>query len=104
MRLRTKFLFLFLGSGLFLLLEALAAAWSLSYVGGDVDNLQAYTQTDDMCGQLKAELAQVPDLDVKVMTDMIWAAERDGRFVYAVHPWGVSTIDRADSSNVPRTS
>lgn len=63
MRLRTKFLFLFLASGLFLLLEGLAAVWSLRVVGRGVDDLQIYTQTDDICGQIKTELAQVPDPD-----------------------------------------
>lgn len=63
MRLRTKFLFLFLASGLFLLLEGLAAAWSLRLVGRDVENLQIYAQTDDICGQIKAELAQVPSVE-----------------------------------------
>lgn len=63
MRLRTKFLFLFLASGMFLLLEGLAAVWSLRVVGRGVDDLQIYTQTDDICGQIKAELAQVPTPD-----------------------------------------
>jgi signal transduction histidine kinase len=62
MRLRTRFLLLFLASSLFLLVEGLAAAWSLRVVGRDVDSLQIYTQTDDMCGQIKAELAQLPSL------------------------------------------
>lgn len=63
MRLRTKFLFLFLASSLFLLVEGLAAAWSLRIVGQDVDNLQIYAQTDDMCGQIKTELAQMPTVE-----------------------------------------
>ena len=63
MRLRTRFLLLFLASGLFLLLQGLAAAWSLRVVGQDVDSLQIYAQTDDLCGQVNAELAQLPTLD-----------------------------------------
>lgn len=63
MRLRTRFLLLFLASGLFLLVQGLAAAWSLRVVGRDVDRLQIYAQTDDLCGQIQAELAQLPTLD-----------------------------------------
>ncbi|MBL4849764.1 MAG: HAMP domain-containing protein, partial [Planctomycetes bacterium] len=63
MRLRTRFLLLFLASGLFLLVQGLAAAWSLRVVGRDVDRLQIYAQTDDLCGQIQAELAQLPSLD-----------------------------------------
>jgi len=62
-RLRTKFLFLFLASGMFLLLEGLAAVWSLRAVGQGVDDLQIHAQTDDICGVLKAELAQFPTPD-----------------------------------------
>ena len=61
MRLRTKFLFLFLASSVFLLVEGLAAAWSLNLVGRDVEDLQIYTQADDICGQVKTELARIPD-------------------------------------------
>ncbi len=60
MRVRTKLLLLFLSSGAFLLVEGLAAAWGLREVGRDVDRLQRYTQTDDLCGQIKAELARLP--------------------------------------------
>ena len=63
MRLRTRFLMLFLASGLFLLVEGLIAAYSLRVVGRDVDRLQIYTQTDDLTGQIKAELAQLPNLE-----------------------------------------
>ncbi|MGE0710086.1 MAG: PAS domain-containing sensor histidine kinase [Planctomycetota bacterium] len=63
MRLRTRFLLLFLASGMFLLLEGLAAAWGLRVVGRDVDRLEIYTQTDDICGQIKAELAQLPSIE-----------------------------------------
>ncbi|MEZ6189250.1 MAG: HAMP domain-containing sensor histidine kinase [Planctomycetota bacterium] len=60
MRLRTKLLFLFLASGGFLLLEGLVAAYGLGQVGTDVDRLQRYTQTDDLCAQVKTELARLP--------------------------------------------
>ena len=64
MRLRTKFLFLFLAAGAFpLVTEGLAAAWSLRIVGRDVDHLHIYRQADDICGQIQAELAQLPDLE-----------------------------------------
>jgi len=59
-RLRTKLLFVFLASSLFLLVEGLAAAYSLRIVGQDVDSLERYTQTDDITAQVKTELAQVP--------------------------------------------
>lgn len=61
MRLRTKLLFLFLGSGAFLLAEGLVAAWGLRTVGRDVDRLERHAQIDDLCGQVKAELARLPD-------------------------------------------
>src|SRR5688500_11255801 len=41
----------------------LTAAYSLRLVGRDVDRLQRYTQTDDLCGQIKAELARLPTPD-----------------------------------------
>lgn len=63
MRLRTKLLFVFLGSGLFLLAQGLAAAYALRVVGRDVDRLQRYTQTDDLFAQLKTELARLPEAD-----------------------------------------
>ena len=63
MRIRTKLLFLFLASGLFLLVQGLAAAYSLRVVGRDVDRLQRYTQTDDLCAQVKTELARIPGLE-----------------------------------------
>lgn len=63
MRIRTKLLFLFLASGLFLLVQGLAAAYSLRLVGRDVDRLQRYTQTDDLCAQVKTELARLPGLE-----------------------------------------
>ena len=63
MRIRTKLLFLFLASGLFLLVQGLAAAYSLRVVGRDVDRLQRYTQTDDLCAQVKTELARLPGLE-----------------------------------------
>jgi two-component system, NtrC family, sensor kinase len=62
-RLRTKLLFLFLASGGFLLIEGLVASYSLSKVGQDVEGLQRYTQTDDICAQVKAELARLPDFE-----------------------------------------
>lgn len=63
MRVRTKLLFLFLASGAFPIVEGLAAAYSLRVVGRDVDRLQRYTQTDDLYGQVKAELARLPTPD-----------------------------------------
>ena len=39
----------------------LAAAYSLQIVGEDVDNLQIYTQADDVVGRLEAELVAIPD-------------------------------------------
>jgi signal transduction histidine kinase len=62
-RLRTKLLFVFLGSGAAPMVLGLGAAYSLRVVGRDVDRLQRYTQTDDLCGQIKAELARVPPPD-----------------------------------------
>lgn len=63
MRVRTKLIFLFLASGAFPIVEGLTAAYSLRVVGHDVDRLQRYTQTDDLCGQVKAELARLPTPD-----------------------------------------
>lgn len=63
MRVRTKLIFLFLASGAFPIVEGLTAAYSLRVVGRDVDRLQRYTQTDDLCGQIKAELARLPQPD-----------------------------------------
>lgn len=63
MRVRTKLIFLFLASGAFPIVEGLTAAYSLRVVGRDVDRLQRYTQTDDLCGQVKAELARLPTPD-----------------------------------------
>ncbi|MBX3468977.1 MAG: HAMP domain-containing histidine kinase [Planctomycetes bacterium] len=63
MRVRTKLIFLFLASGAFPIVEGLTAAYSLRVVGRDVERLQRYTQTDDLCGQIKAELARLPGPD-----------------------------------------
>ena len=66
MRLRTKFLFSFLAVGLFPLAGSLATAYGLRVVARDVDHLQIYAQADDICGQIKAELAQIPDVDLLI--------------------------------------
>src|SRR5579872_2071366 len=61
MRLRTKLLFAFLASPAFLFFQTLRAASELRTIGADVDNLDRYTQTEDLRGQVIVELLSSPD-------------------------------------------
>jgi signal transduction histidine kinase len=61
MRLRTKLLFAFLASPAFLFFQTLRAADELRKIGADVDNLDRYTQTEDLRGQVILELLSAPD-------------------------------------------
>ena len=68
MRLRTKLLFAFLASPAFLFWQSVRASNELHAIGADVDNLDRYTQTEDLRGQVILELLSLPDPEA-VTTD-----------------------------------
>lgn len=66
---------MFLAVGLFPLAGGFAAAYSLRVVGRDVDDLEIYAQADDICGQIKAEIAQLPGVDRLTQPAGLYALE-----------------------------
>ncbi|MBI3724722.1 HAMP domain-containing histidine kinase [bacterium] len=61
MRLRTKLLFAFLLSPVFLFVQSIRASSELRSIGQEVDNLDRYTQAEDLRSQVIVELLLLPD-------------------------------------------
>src|SRR5580658_2570441 len=80
MRLRTKLLFAFLASPAFLFLQSVRASRELRAIGADVEDLDRYTQTEDLRGQVILELLSVPDpqelINDRVRAKDLFHAER----------------------------